>query len=411
MVQCQTRKTKKSSEVLFDDDLSPGINVTRDNVKITKTAITVVAGWMLFACMLTILIWGLPNFECGLSFSPFTISIKKLKYIDPHSEGDLLKAKEYQNWVRNWQYGNNISFRKDCGEECLDGNASKEENPQLPLEEPKKVEGSFCVDIPLEMRFDCHPDGSPSESSCVKRGCCWHELQEIPERKVPFPAPRLHRPTHGKALEDLPLNIPYCFYPRDYVGYSVTNFTSAEHGYTGFLERSVASVFPKDSPLLQMDVYFETDTRLRVRITDPFQLRWETPVPIVPQVNKSASNPSYSFHIRNEDGAFTVVRKSSGVPIFDTRGAAPLTFADQFIQLSSMLPSNYIYGLGEHLEGLLLDTYWKRHVLWNLDQIPEPGKNMYGSHPFYLSLEPDGNTHGVFLLNSNAMGEIFSFVL
>lgn len=403
MVQCQTRKTKKSSEVLFDDDLSPGINVTRDNVKITKTAITVVAGWMLFACMLTILIWGLPNFECGLSFSPFTISIKKLKYIDPHSEGDLLKAKEYQNWVRNWQYGNNISFRKDCGEECLDGNASKEENPQLPLEEPKKVEGSFCVDIPLEMKFDCHPDGSPSESSCVKRGCCWHELQEIPERKVPFPAPRLHRPTHGKALEDLPLNIPYCFYPRDYVGYSVTNFTSAEHGYTGFLERSVASVFPKDSPLLQMDVYFETDTRLRVRITDPFQLRWETPVPIVPQVNKSASNPSYSFHIRNEDGAFTVVRKSSGVPIFDTRGAAPLTFADQFIQLSSMLPSNYIYGLGEHLEGLLLDTYWKRHVLWNLDQIPEPGKNMYGSHPFYLSLEPDGNTHGVFLLNSNAM--------
>lgn len=33
-------------------------------------------------------------------------------------------------------------------------------------------------------------------------------------------------------------------------------------------------------------------------------------------------------------------------------------------------------------------------------------KNMYGSHPFYLGLEPDGNTHGVFLLNSNAMGKI-----
>ena len=29
---------------------------------------------------------------------------------------------------------------------------------------------------------------------------------------------------------------------------------------------------------------------------------------------------------------------------------------------------------------------------------------MYGSHPFYLVQEEDGLAHGVFLLNSNAMG-------
>lgn len=28
---------------------------------------------------------------------------------------------------------------------------------------------------------------------------------------------------------------------------------------------------------------------------------------------------------------------------------------------------------------------------------------IYASHPFYLRLEEDGNAHGVFLLNSNAM--------
>lgn len=58
---------------------------------------------------------------------------------------------------------------------------------------------------------------------------------------------------------------------------------------------------------------------------------------------------------------------------FTTEGAAPLTYAEQFLQLSTVLPSHFIYGLGEHLEGLLLDTFWKRRVLWNLDQIPEPG--------------------------------------
>lgn len=30
--------------------------------------------------------------------------------------------------------------------------------------------------------------------------------------------------------------------------------------------------------------------------------------------------------------------------------------------------------------------------------------NLYGSHPFYIVQEEDGLAHGVFLLNSNAIG-------
>lgn len=31
--------------------------------------------------------------------------------------------------------------------------------------------------------------------------------------------------------------------------------------------------------------------------------------------------------------------------------------------------------------------------------------NLYGSHPFCLVQEEDGQAHGIFFLNSNAMGE------
>lgn len=34
----------------------------------------------------------------------------------------------------------------------------------------------------------------------------------------------------------------------------------------------------------------------------------------------------------------------------------------------------------------------------------QAGANLYGSHPFYIVQEGDGMAHGVFLLNSNAIG-------
>lgn len=115
---------------------------------------------------------------------------------------------------------------------------------------------------------------------------------------------------------------------------------------------------------------------------------------------------------------------------------APLIFADQYLQLSTGLPSRYVLGLAEHLAPLILSTDWTRVTLWNRDLAPtvrpgcwvgreggaweepevggrssrcvpmsQPGQNLYGSHPFYMVLEEGGLAHGVFLLNSNAMGE------
>lgn len=53
---------------------------------------------------------------------------------------------------------------------------------------------------------------------------------------------------------------------------------------------------------------------------------------------------------------------------------------------------------------LLLPVDWTRITLFTRDQGTPPGyTNLYGVHPFYLNMEPNGDAHGVFLLNSNAM--------
>lgn len=49
---------------------------------------------------------------------------------------------------------------------------------------------------------------------------------------------------------------------------------------------------------------------------------------------------------------------------------APLFFADQFLQLSTSLPSQHITGLAEHLGPLMLSTNWTKITLWNRDIAP-----------------------------------------
>lgn len=49
---------------------------------------------------------------------------------------------------------------------------------------------------------------------------------------------------------------------------------------------------------------------------------------------------------------------------------APLFFADQFLQLSTSLPSRYVTGLAEHLGPLMLNTNWTKITLWNRDIAP-----------------------------------------
>jgi len=50
-------------------------------------------------------------------------------------------------------------------------------------------------------------------------------------------------------------------------------------------------------------------------------------------------------------------------------------FADQFLQISALLPANNIYGIGEHKTNLKLNTNWQSFTLFNKDQSPRENVN------------------------------------
>jgi alpha-glucosidase (family GH31 glycosyl hydrolase) len=164
------------------------------------------------------------------------------------------------------------------------------------------------------------------------------------------------------------------------------------------------SQYGGDIATVRVDFFYETPYRLRVKFSDPQRHRYEVPLP-TPQPQRRALNPLYSVDISNHTFGFTVKRTSNSRSIFST--ATGLILANQFLQLSAVLPSPNIFGLGEHaMDHFKLYTNHTVLTLFSRDIPPNPdnpGQNLYGVHPFYLCVEEDGRAHGVFLLNSNAM--------
>ncbi|XP_037664457.1 lysosomal alpha-glucosidase [Choloepus didactylus] len=236
-------------------------------------------------------------------------------------------------------------------------------------------------DVPPNSRFDCAPEKAVTRELCEARGCCYV-------------------PAHGGPLGSR-MGQPWCFFPPDYPSYRLENLTRTGTGYTGTLTRATPTFFPKDILTLRLEVLMETESRLHFTIKDPANKRYEVPLE-TPRVSRRALAPLYSVEFSEEPFGLVVRRELDRRVLLNTT-VAPLFFADQFLQLSTSLPSPHVTGLAERLGPLMLNTNWTRVTLWNRDIPPAPDTNLYGSHPFYLALEDGGAAHGVFLLNSNAM--------
>ncbi|XP_068173302.1 sucrase-isomaltase, intestinal [Antennarius striatus] len=238
-----------------------------------------------------------------------------------------------------------------------------------------------CPNIPVAERVDCFPDAGASKLRCEQRGCCWSPMDER--------------------------NIPWCFFPKNH-GYTAESLEQPNaYEMKARLKRMASpSLFGADIQELAFDAEMQSNNRLRFKIYDPHRKRFEVRHEHISNLNSDPSSPiSDTLEMTNKPFGLTVRRKENKKILFDTT-FAPLVFADQYLQLSAKLPSNNIYGLGEHVHRQYRhDMDWKTWPIFTRDAFPNGGThNLYGHYPFFLCLEDEsGKSFGVFLMNSNAM--------
>ncbi|XP_047993102.1 lysosomal alpha-glucosidase-like isoform X1 [Leguminivora glycinivorella] len=247
-------------------------------------------------------------------------------------------------------------------------------------ERPPEVMSDICAQIEDNMRFDCFPQDGANEKECVQRGCCW-----LPAK------------TQGA---------PYCFYPPQYDTYRFVNMTETKHGTTAYYQRMRPSGYPGDFEVARMDFKYLSDDVLHIKIYDAENKRFEPPYPEIPMVPEPIANLKYRVQIESATVGFKVIRNSDNVTLINTQDVGGLILSDKFLQLSAILPSSQMYGLGERQSRFKLDMGWKTYAMFNYDTAPTENTNLYGTHPFYLNLEPSGNSHGMLLLNTYAMDVI-----
>lgn len=243
----------------------------------------------------------------------------------------------------------------------------------VPGDQPNDV----CTLGSIAERFDCHPEQNATEEACNGRGCCWRNA-----------TPGSERP-----------DIPFCFYPKDYIGYRVEGIASHDEGIRIKLTRQTPSGIDDDVQSVDVNVvYYDRDT-VRIMIVDTTRERFVPPLPdIAPKTFEWRRN--YVVNA-SKCGAISVHRLDDHSTALFNANLSRLVFTDYFLQLSTLMPTDVVYGLGEQWTALRRSVDWKRYYLFTRDGSPRPNINLYGAHPFYVALENGGSSHGVYLHNSN----------
>ncbi|KAK9118461.1 hypothetical protein Scep_016554 [Stephania cephalantha] len=219
-------------------------------------------------------------------------------------------------------------------------------------------------------------------------------------------------------------------------GYRLTSIEETpDGGFIGHLMvNKKSNTYGPDIPHLQIFIKHETDTRLRVHITDAENPRWEVPYNLLPREQppllktsigaksrkisswgvSEVSGTELIFSYRADPFGFAVKRRSNGDVLFNSSadGGDPfgdLVFKDQYLEISTKLPKEAsIYGLGENTQpsGIKLQPN-DPYTLYTTDvSAINLNTDLYGSHPVYMDLRNVGGVayaHAVLLLNSNGM--------
>ncbi|WKX94043.1 hypothetical protein Q1695_011364 [Nippostrongylus brasiliensis] len=229
----------------------------------------------------------------------------------------------------------------------------------------------------ITVRMDCHPEADASKDNCEQRNCIWS------------PPPDQQKST------------PWC-YMKPGIGY----ISGPSTGSVITLQKNSGPRNPWGDDIAQ--IHYKTQTFGKTANVKLFVGgRYEPPVDL--PLNPSVSSDTLQVQSGQTDNVFyfVVKRKSTGRRLFDT-SIGGLIFSDKFLQLATYLPSDTMYGWGENGHQTIKHDF-SNYTTWGMLARDEPPnysfvdtKNLYGVHPFYLMLEPDGKAHGVFIFNSNA---------
>ncbi|CAF4731027.1 unnamed protein product [Rotaria socialis] len=240
-------------------------------------------------------------------------------------------------------------------------------------------------------RIDCHPDPNASDFSCRNRGCIWDT-------------------SFGNG-------IVACVVPQEKGGYALAgtsqNVSDAmtHYGLSRISAANQFSLFGKDINKLNVQVSVSGTDMIRLTIRDSDAKRYEVPVPIRwnPVAPSSSNGAKIKFEMtKNENGqaGFRVRRTNTNSILFDTSFFAEgFIYDDKYIQMITTIPSRNVYGFGENthqsFRHVLKGSH--RYGVFARDQPPYGGhENLYGTQPFYMVIENDGQTFGILIFNSNA---------
>lgn len=253
----------------------------------------------------------------------------------------------------------------------------------------QKFKAGTCA-VSSSAKVDCGYQGV-TQDTCEAKGCCWFPVSDLESA-------RTQSQTKGT---------PWCFYTGPAAaGYSVESFAETATGFKGTLNLigEGSDVYGPDLKQLSLEVFYETEDTIRVKIGDAQHARWEVPESIVSRFH-SKQKPAVSnlkFSYTASPFSFEITRATDGKSLFKLGDT--FTFKDQYLEVPVVVDvAAKTFGLGEStrlnhaLEPNTTYTLWAADIAAsNFDT------NLYGSFPYYLQMV-DNQAHGVMLMNSNGM--------
>ncbi|EKX38993.1 hypothetical protein GUITHDRAFT_114873 [Guillardia theta CCMP2712] len=262
---------------------------------------------------------------------------------------------------------------------------------------------NMCHEAAPAQRINCFQDDTPSEETCVHRGCCWNPSADMP-------------------------NTP-CYYPLPANFYRLVSWTETSSGVLAVLDcdgemrygdgrggggTRPFHIGPFGSEICPLHLYvsFESEDHLQIRIFDASKPQSMIPPYFFPDrrtKEHKAEDRKYSVKYIGYPFGLIVQREPDGLVLFNSTPVPGrmngLSFEPQFISLSTQLEEGTIFdGLGpasstpyESKESL------KTYLVW------PSTSNQSTSSPFLLSLSKEQEAKfGLLMSNPHAMEVLFA---